>query len=73
MQFLIFRSAYGHGYRAWLQTPLIPFQVYLVDPREKRPCLKELNDIFKEQLVLQQAALKQVGIIEKVGGGLQTP
>jgi hypothetical protein len=41
-------------------------QVYLVDPREKRPCLKELNDIFKEHLVLQQAAIKQVGLIEKV-------
>ena len=42
------------------------FKVYLVDPREKKPCLRELNDIFKEHLVLQQAALKQVGIIDKV-------
>lgn len=40
-------------------------KVYLVDPRDKSPCLLELNDIYKEQILLQRAAVKRVGVIQK--------
>ena len=40
-------------------------KVYLVDPRDEKPCLRELSDIYKEQMELQKEAIKRVAIIEK--------
>ena len=42
-------------------------RLYLVDPRDRKPCILELSDIFKEQMVLQKAAVKRVTAIQKVG------
>ena len=39
--------------------------LYLVDPRDKKPCILELSDIFREQMVLQKAAVKRVSVIQK--------
>ena len=35
-------------------------KVYLVDPRDKKPCILELSDIFREQMALQKIAVKRV-------------
>ena len=40
-------------------------KVYLVDPRDERPCLRELSDIYKEHVELQKEAVKRVSVIEK--------
>ena len=40
-------------------------RLYLVDPRDKKPCILELSDIFREQMVLQKAAAKRVTTIQK--------
>ena len=40
-------------------------KVYLVDPRDEKPCLRELSDIYKEQMELQKEAIKRVAVIEK--------
>ena len=40
-------------------------KVYLVNPRDKKPSLLELSDIYREQVVLQKAAVKRVAIIQK--------
>lgn len=39
-------------------------KVYLVDPRDEKPCLRELADIYKEQVELQKSAIKRVAVIE---------
>ena len=40
-------------------------KIYLVNPRDKKPSLLELSDIYREQVVLQRAAVKRVAIIQK--------
>ena len=40
-------------------------KVYLVDPRDQKPCLRELSDIYKEHVELQKGAVKRVSVIEK--------
>ena len=40
-------------------------KVYLVDPRDEKPSLRELSDIYKEQMELQKGAIKRVAVIEK--------
>lgn len=40
-------------------------KVYLVNPRDRKPSILELSDIYREQLVLQRAAVKRVAIIQK--------
>ena len=40
-------------------------KVYLVDPRDEKPCLRELSDIYKEHVELQKEAVKRVSVIEK--------
>lgn len=40
-------------------------KVYLVDPRDEKPCLRELQDIYKEHVELQKSAIKRVAVIEK--------
>jgi hypothetical protein len=39
-------------------------KVYLVDPRDEKPCLRELADIYKEHVSLQKEAIKRVAVIE---------
>ena len=38
-------------------------KVYLVDPRDEKPCLRELSDIYREQCKLQEEAMKRIAII----------
>ena len=40
-------------------------KIYLVNPRDNKPSLLELSDIYREQVVLQRAAVKRVAIIQK--------
>ena len=40
-------------------------KVYLVDPRDTKPCLRELSDIYKEHVEYQKEAVKRVSVIEK--------
>ncbi len=39
-------------------------KVYTVDPRDEKPCLRELADIYREHTELQKAAIKRVAVIE---------
>ena len=45
-------------------------KVYLVDPRDEKPCLRELSDIYKEQCKKQEEAIKRVSLIEHEMDGL---
>ena len=40
-------------------------KIYLVNPRDNKPSLLELSDIYREQVLLQRAAVKRVAIIQK--------
>ena len=40
-------------------------KVYMVDPREDKPCLKELECIYEQQLKFQERAVHRVETIEK--------
>ena len=41
-------------------------KVYMVDPREDIPCLRELSLIYDEQLIMQKKAIEQLNEIEQV-------
>ena len=61
----------GGGKESEIDTNDIPnlseqdVKVYLVNPRDKKPSLLELSDIYREQFVLQKAVVKRVAIIQK--------
>ena len=61
----------GGGKEADIDTNEIPnlseqdVKVYLVNPRDRKPSILELSDIYREQVVLQKAAVKRVAIIQK--------
>jgi hypothetical protein len=61
----------GGGKEAEIDATEIPnlseqdIKVYLVNPRDKKPSMLELSDIYREQFVLQKSAVKRVAIIQK--------
>ena len=61
----------GGGKEAEIDIDEIPnlseqdVKIYLVNPRDRKPSLLELSDIYREQVVLQKAVVKRVAIIQK--------
>lgn len=47
-------------------------KLYMVDPRDEGPCLRELQVVFKEQMEHQQMAIDRVLKIEKVADRMMT-
>ena len=48
-----------------LQLSADDVKVYLVDPRDPQPSLRELSDIYREHVELQKEAVKRVAVVEK--------